>query len=103
MDHVLINLPQATPFQFFRSALVDKAFSGMPKVEVDLFDLEQNAFTRTYDLEKRYEAFGEVWHVVGGDLVIRGEEGKISHPEIMASGGGTLGKFTICCHFKRGI
>jgi nicotinic acid mononucleotide adenylyltransferase len=33
----------------FRAALADMAFEGMPGVEVDLFDLEQDRFTRSQD------------------------------------------------------
>jgi NAD+ kinase len=58
-----------------RAAMTDMTFGGLPRVRVDLFDLEQNSFTRTYDLESRYAAEGEVWHVVGADLVQGGGRG----------------------------
>jgi NAD kinase len=43
---------------------------------VELFDLEASTFTRTHELEKRFAAEGRVWHVVGGDLLQGGREGK---------------------------
>ncbi len=60
----------------YRAAMTDIAFAGMPRVEVDLFDLEQATFTRTHDLQRRYESRGEVWHVVGGDLISGGRKGE---------------------------
>jgi NAD+ kinase len=53
----------------YRAALADIAFGGLDRVEVDLFDLEQATFTRTHDLHERYQNRGEIWHVVGADLV----------------------------------
>ena len=60
----------------FRAALADMAFEGLPKVEVDLFDLEQDVFTRSHELDRRYNSRGEVWHVVGADLVQGGSQGQ---------------------------
>jgi NAD kinase/nicotinic acid mononucleotide adenylyltransferase len=60
----------------YRAAMTDVIFSGIPKVEVDLFDLEQATFTRTHALEERYAKLGEVWHVVGTDLVAGGYRGE---------------------------
>lgn len=57
-----------------RAALVDIAFRGLERVEVDLFDLEQLAFSPTDELEARYASQGEIWHVIGSDLVKGGEE-----------------------------
>jgi nicotinate (nicotinamide) nucleotide adenylyltransferase len=59
----------------YRAALADNAFRGIPKVEVDLFDLEQATFTRTHELTDRYNERGEVWHVVGSDLLTGGASG----------------------------
>lgn len=58
-----------------RAAMVDMAFAGLDKVEVDLFDLEHSTFTRTHALEERYAGEGEVWHVVGTDLIVGGIAG----------------------------
>ncbi len=60
----------------YRAVMADLTFAGMPKVEVDLFDLEQESFTRTYQLDSRYAAQGEVWHVVGVDLTKGGASGQ---------------------------
>lgn len=58
-----------------RGALVDLAFSDLPGVQVDRFDLDQARFTPTWALEERYAPQGEVWHVVGADLVAGGAHG----------------------------
>lgn len=58
----------------YRAALADIMFERMDRVEVDLFDLEQATFTRTHDLHERYKHRGEIWHVVGSDLVTSGCE-----------------------------
>lgn len=60
----------------FRAALCDLTFGGLERVVVDLFDLEQNVFTRNHELEKRYSAGGEVWHVVGADWIAGGAKGR---------------------------
>jgi nicotinate (nicotinamide) nucleotide adenylyltransferase len=60
----------------YRAALADIAFRGIPKVEVDLFDLEQATFTRTHELTDRYKDRGDVWHVIGTDLLTGGASGK---------------------------
>ena len=60
----------------YSATLADLTFGDLPRVTVDLFDLEQATFTRNWDLQKRYESLGEVWHVVGGDLVSGGALGK---------------------------
>ena len=65
---------------FHRAAMADLAFKGVPNVEVDLFDLEQATFTRTHALDDRYSASegGEIWHVVGADLIKGGKDGASS-------------------------
>lgn len=60
----------------FRAAMADMAFATIPKVEIDLFDLEQQHFTRSHLLDARYASRGEVWHVVGVDLVKGGARGQ---------------------------
>ncbi len=59
----------------YRAALADLAFGGMEKVVVDLFDLEQATFSRNWQLQQRFEPLGEVWHVVGTDLIVGGKAG----------------------------
>jgi len=60
----------------YRAAMADMTFGGMDKVEVDLSDLEQNVFTRSYALEERFQSRGEIWHVVGVDLIKGGASGQ---------------------------
>jgi NAD kinase len=55
-----------------RATLTDITFRGIPKVEVDLFDLELASFTTNDIFESRYRHLGELWHVVGSDLVLGG-------------------------------
>lgn len=59
----------------YRAALADITFGDLAKVEVDLFDLESDQFTRTVDLDTRYQHRGQVWHVVGTDLIKGGANG----------------------------
>ncbi len=58
-----------------RAVMCDMAFRGIPNVEVALFDLENGTFTRTIALDERYRSLGEVWHVIGSDLVCGGATG----------------------------
>lgn len=61
----------------FRATLTAIGFADLPRVEVDLFDLEQAAFTRTHALNERYASRGgEVWHLVGGDVIAGGRSGR---------------------------
>lgn len=59
-----------------RAVMADLNFRGLPQVEVDLFDLEESTFTRTHDLEQRYAHLGELWHIVGADLIAGGARGE---------------------------
>jgi nicotinic acid mononucleotide adenylyltransferase len=52
-----------------------KFFLGSGIVHLDLFDLENGVFTRTHELQARYESFGELWHLVGPDWIIGGRMG----------------------------
>lgn len=60
----------------YRAALADLAFGGLDRVIVDLSDLEQDSFTRSWLLQERYAALGELWHVVGSDLIAGGGRGQ---------------------------
>lgn len=60
----------------YRATLADIVFGSLPKVVVDLSDLEQETFTRNHGLQTRFEPLGEVWHVVGADLVEGGARGQ---------------------------
>jgi NAD+ kinase len=60
----------------FRATLCDITFSDVPRVVVDLFDLEHDTFTRNHALEQRFSPRGEVWHVVGADWLTGGRNGQ---------------------------
>jgi NAD kinase/nicotinic acid mononucleotide adenylyltransferase len=60
----------------FRAALVDLAFRDLPRVEIDNSDLEYGIFTRTHELQSRYESQGEIWHVIGADIAVDGGKGE---------------------------
>jgi NAD+ kinase len=57
-----------------RAAMIDMSLQGLPtdRVHVDYSDLEKDQFTPTHVLEERYSDRGEVWHVIGGDLISGG-------------------------------
>ncbi len=60
----------------YRAAMLAITFRGFPDdIEIDTDDLETDLFTRTIDMEKRYRQMGEVWHIVGYDLVEGGSTG----------------------------
>ncbi len=59
-----------------RATMVDMAFSGLPNVRVELFDLEMGTFTRTHNLDAMFRGGGEIWHIVGADLIKGGNEGR---------------------------
>ncbi|MDP3727798.1 MAG: NAD(+)/NADH kinase [bacterium] len=60
-----------------RAAMADLAFQRLASnIEVELFDLEQATFTPNHLLGERLIDLGEVWHVVGTDLVAGGGEGR---------------------------
>ncbi|OGF26006.1 hypothetical protein A2331_02120 [Candidatus Falkowbacteria bacterium RIFOXYB2_FULL_34_18] len=66
-----------------RAIMVDIALRGLSsKVKVDYSDLIHDMFTRTHKLDKKYSKDGEVWHVVGMDLIYGGARGE---SEIQAS------------------
>ena len=61
-----------------RAALCDLAFGRIPRVEIDLTDLEQSVFTRSFDIDQRYRALypnHEICHVIGADIVAGGAHG----------------------------
>ncbi len=69
-----------------RAAMVDMNFRGLPKVRVDLFDLEANTFTRTHQLDDRYQTEGTPWHVVGSDLLEGGRDSASFIHRVWANG-----------------
>ena len=58
-----------------RAVMVDMTFTDLPNVTVDLTDLELTDFTRTFELVERYAQTGEVWLVIGSDLIQGGRDG----------------------------
>jgi len=61
-----------------RAAMCVMTFAGMERVIIDLSDLESDEFTRTWDLEERYQRLypnARIWHVIGGDLIKNGRIG----------------------------
>ncbi|MCS6885898.1 MAG: NAD(+)/NADH kinase [Acidobacteriota bacterium] len=59
-----------------RAAMVDLTFQSIDRVRVELFDLEQSSFTRTHKLQEIFADRGQIWHVVGSDLVCNGRNKK---------------------------
>jgi NAD+ kinase len=59
-----------------RAVMADMTFGDLPRVTVDLSDLEQERYTRTFDLDERLRREGDVWHVVGVDLITGGAQGQ---------------------------
>jgi NAD kinase len=53
----------------YRAAMCDMTFTGILGVTVDLSDLELGQFTPTWELDQRFEPRGDVWHVIGTDLL----------------------------------
>jgi len=45
-------------------------------LDIDWVDLDNNVFTPTVDLAKRYETQGQLWFVVGGDIIAGGKTGR---------------------------
>ncbi len=59
-----------------RAVMCDMTFVNLPKVRVELFDLENGTFTRTHELEKKFSSEGEIHHVIGTDLTSGGADKK---------------------------
>ena len=59
-----------------RAVMNDLAFRGIPNVRLELFDLEALTFTRTDELERMFSSEGEIWHVVGSDIIQGGATGE---------------------------
>lgn len=60
----------------FRAAMVDMTFRDLANVRVELFDLESQSFTPSLKLDQAFSTEGEVWHVIGADLVRGGASGE---------------------------
>ena len=60
----------------FRATMTAMTFRDLPKVQLDLFDLEASTFSRTWQLQERFAERGELFHVVGTDLLTGGGRGE---------------------------
>lgn len=59
-----------------RAVMVDLAFRDLPRITVDLDDLDNGEFLDDSLFEALYSSGGEVWLVVSADFVAGGREGK---------------------------
>jgi NAD+ kinase len=59
-----------------RAAMCDISFSGIPNVVVEYFDLENDKFTRDWELYEKYKSLGNIWFAVGSDMIVGGKDGK---------------------------
>lgn len=55
-----------------RRAMVNIAFDNINKVLIDFKDLENNTFTRNYEIEESSKNIGVFWYAVGSDLIFGG-------------------------------
>jgi nicotinate (nicotinamide) nucleotide adenylyltransferase len=61
-----------------RKKMVELAFQDIPCVSIDTHDLDNGVFTPAWKVDERYKnAYSgkEIWHIIGGDLIIGGHEG----------------------------
>lgn len=61
-----------------RIEMTESAFESLYPygIELDLFDLENDCFTSTHDLDERYSRRGDIFHFVGTDIIAGGAQGK---------------------------
>lgn len=72
-----VGLSMISPEQ--RKKLVQLAFEKIPQVEFDFSDLDNDTYTSTYNLQKKYEKLyssSVIKQVIGSDLVIPDEKGQ---------------------------
>lgn len=62
----------------FRATMIDLVFQSVARVEVDLRDIEDATITSPEELEARFAARGEVWHVVEADFF--DDQAAVLHP-----------------------
>lgn len=61
-----------------RLEMVKIVFGNIPGIRLDLSDLENDVFTSTFELQKKYEKIhpnAEIWHLIGEDIVAGGRLG----------------------------
>lgn len=66
------SVDQVTPEM--RSQLCSVGFAGLKKSRLDLSDVLQKEFTRTWELQERFSKNAQLAHVVGADLLSGGAE-----------------------------
>ncbi len=57
-----------------RLELCKIAFSSIPGIQLDLSDLSLHTYTPTYVLLEKHSQLGEIWIVIGSDLILGGKE-----------------------------
>ncbi len=71
------SLPVPDSRSIHRATMADLNFQDLPKVNVELHDLEKGCFVPPVEVGERVAEVGEeVWHVVASDWVRRGGEGQ---------------------------
>lgn len=61
-----------------RKKMVLLNFGGSARVKIDTSDIDSGIFTPAYLLDEKYKKLypdKEIWHVVGGDLIVGGKDG----------------------------
>ena len=69
----------------------------------ELFDLEHSTFTKTHELDEMFAPEGEVWHVVGSDLVRGGAEGQSFVHNVWENGDELWNKLKFAVVARRGV
>ena len=65
--------------EMHRQHMLGIAISGMGGIIIDFHDLEKKSFTPTYRIQEKYEKIfpkDDIWHVVGGDIIQGGRQGR---------------------------
>jgi NAD kinase/nicotinic acid mononucleotide adenylyltransferase len=86
-----------------RAIMNDTAFRGIDRVRLELFDLEHMTFTRTHELDELFSREGEVWHVVGSDLVRGGRDGESFVHRVWDNGAELWGRLRFAVVPRRGF
>lgn len=90
----------------FRAALCDLAFGRIPRVEIDLTDLEHSVFTRSFDIDKRYRALypnHEICHVIGADIIAGGARGQSEIHRTWFRGQEVWNELQFLVHMRHGV
>lgn len=60
-----------------RKIMTELTFGDLgSRVQIDYFDLNRVTFTRSHELQTRYEKEGTIYHVVGSDIIRGGKRGE---------------------------